>query len=115
MFSFAARHNGALGSAGHFPVDEIASFYLGEQLARPVMKRAHGPAFDFVRLEPRRCELCEGVASIRKRQLVLAPAEDTMNKNNFAGFETKTHRQPSNKQLFAVHIGAPNIRRSRRL
>jgi hypothetical protein len=35
--------------------------------------------------------LCEGVAPIGKWQLVLAPAEDAMNKNNLAGFETKRH------------------------
>ena len=111
MFSFAARHNGALGVIGRFCVDEIAAFDLGEQLARPVMKRAHRPAFDFMRLETRRCELREGVAPIRKWQLVRAPAEDAMNKNDFAGFETETHRQPPNKQFFQG-ISGPNIRRS---
>src|SRR5262249_51202103 len=77
-------------------------FYLGEDLARPVMKGAHGPAFDFMRLESRRFELCQGVAPIRKWQLVLAPAEDAMHKNNFAGFETKTHC-PSQQQFLRAH------------
>jgi hypothetical protein len=68
-----------------------------------------------MRLESARFEWREGVAPIGKRwQLVRAPAEDTVNKNDFAGFETKRHRQPSNTQ-FLRGTSALNIRRSWRL
>ncbi|HTO67289.1 MAG TPA: hypothetical protein VMM15_39230 [Bradyrhizobium sp.] len=105
MLSFAARHDGALGCVWRRPVDEIAALDLGEQLAGPVMKRAHGPAFDFMRLESGRCELCERVAPIGKWQLAHAPAEDAMDENDFAGFQIKRHRQSSIEQLVSGASG----------